>query len=291
MNKNYTTVEKKTFYQKHMLPDINFLLTDNCNLNCASCTSYSPLAKEHFTSSSAIEQDAKQLAQITENSMYKVARIDLMGGEPLLHPEITEIMKSVRKYFPKTNIAIETNGILLKAMQKKFWETAKETAITVRISLYEGINSVEGIQEFAKEKGAIFRENYNTEDWIIENDGKFYIETNGGSYTWKSYPLDITGKQNIIYNHEYCELHCCCCLHEGKFYPCTRIPTIKHFNKYFSTNIDVSQNDSIDIYENCTTEKLVNFLSNPTPFCKYCKVKEEREIKWKKSKNEIKEWI
>lgn len=290
MKKNCVTVEQKIFFEKHLIPDVNILLSDGCNLNCASCTNYSPLAKRNFTSLSVIENDVKRLSEISMGGGGIIARIDLMGGEPLLHPQITEIMKSVRKYFPKTNIAIETNGILLKSMPEKFWQTVKETGIIVRISLYNGINSIEKIKEFAQEKGAIFRQNWAVDDWICENESQFVIETNGGCLDWKYYPLDTTGSQDLIYNFEHCEQHCCCCLHKGMFYPCTRIPNIHHFNEYFCEKLQVSQKDKINIYETCSKEILTEFLSNPVPFCKYCNVKSEKFIKWSKSKLDKTEW-
>ena len=64
MNKNCVTVEQKIFFEKHLIPDVNILLSDGCNLNCASCTNYSPLAKEHFASPEIIEKDVKRLSEI-----------------------------------------------------------------------------------------------------------------------------------------------------------------------------------------------------------------------------------
>ncbi len=288
MNKNCVTVEQKIFFEKHLIPDVNILLSDGCNLNCASCTNYSPLAKEHFASPEIIEKDVKRLSEIAGN---KVARIDFMGGEPLLHPQITDIMKSVRKYFPKTNIAIETNGILLKSMPEKFWQTVKDTGIIVRISLYEGINSVDEIKSFAKEIGAEFRQNWYVNDWMSENSNEFIIETNGGYLDWKYYPLDVSGNQDITYNFEHCEQHCCCCLKEGMFYPCTRIPNICHFNEYFGENLKISSQDKINIHDECSEKTLSDFLSTPVPFCKYCNVKSEKYIKWEKSKRNNQEWL
>ncbi len=287
MEKTCKTVEQKIFFEKHLIPDVNILLSDHCNLNCASCTNYAPLANKKFTPFEVIEKDIKKLSELAQN---KVARIDLMGGEPLLNPEIVEIMWVSRKYFPSTNIAIETNGILLKSMPEEFWQTVKETGIIVRISLYNGINSVDEIKNFAKEKGADFRQNCTVDDWCCQNEHKIVIETNGGCLDWKYYPLDLSGKQDLNYNFENCEQHCCCCLHEGFFYPCTRIANIKHFNKYFNEELSICEKDRINIHENCTAECIFEFLKNPVPFCKYCNVKSEKFIAWKKSTCDKIEW-
>ncbi len=241
MEKTCKTVEQKIFFEKHLIPDVNILLSDHCNLNCASCTNYAPLASKKFTPFEVIEKDIKKLSELAQN---KVARIDLMGGEPLLNPEIVEIMWVSRKYFPYTNIAIETNGILLKSMPEE----------------------------------------------CCQNEHKIVIETNGGCLDWKYYPLDLSGKQDLNYNFENCEQHCCCCLHEGFFYPCTRIANIKHFNKYFNEELSICEKDRINIHENCTAECIFEFLKNPVPFCKYCNVKSEKFIAWKKSACDKIEW-
>lgn len=193
MEKTCKTVEQKIFFEKHLIPDVNILLSDHCNLNCASCTNYAPLANKKFTPFEVIEKDIKKLSELAQN---KVARIDLMGGEPLLNPEIVEIMWVSRKYFPSTNIAIETNGILLKSMPEEFWQTVKETGIIVRISLYNGINSVDEIKNFAKEKGADFRQNCTVDDGVVKMNTKLSLKQTAVALTGNIIPS--TFRENRI---------------------------------------------------------------------------------------------
>lgn len=44
---------------------------------------------------------------------FNVGEIDLMGGEPLLHPQIVKIFDITRRILPQTFICLHTNGILL----------------------------------------------------------------------------------------------------------------------------------------------------------------------------------
>ena len=52
----------------------------------------------------------------------KIAEIQLLGGEPLLHPQITLFLETTRKHFPHNTINIVSNGILLKKQSKEFWD-------------------------------------------------------------------------------------------------------------------------------------------------------------------------
>jgi hypothetical protein len=60
---------------------------DHCNLNCKGCTAFSPVAEEKFMDVNMFERDCERLAELTGG---KIELIDLLGGEPLLHPKINE---------------------------------------------------------------------------------------------------------------------------------------------------------------------------------------------------------
>jgi len=47
------------------------------------------------------------------SSIVQPKNLTLIGGEPLIHPRIYDIIRTARQYFPKTRIEIATNGLLL----------------------------------------------------------------------------------------------------------------------------------------------------------------------------------
>jgi ABC-2 type transport system ATP-binding protein len=72
-------------------------LTDKCNLNCAGCLHFSSLCDEaDFLDISEYEKDLQRISQLTEG---KIADIRILGGEPLLHPEVNVFLELTRKYF------------------------------------------------------------------------------------------------------------------------------------------------------------------------------------------------
>ena len=120
------------YYTKHITPNtdennaddknsilhIEIHLTEHCNLKCKYCSHFSAIAKEEYYDVNKYKKDMKRLSKITGG---KINVIQLLGGEPLLHPEINKLMNITRFYFPHTTIDIITNGLLLDKMPDSFW--------------------------------------------------------------------------------------------------------------------------------------------------------------------------
>lgn len=78
-------------------------VTDRCNLDCGYCTEYDNSAPHPATA------DLKRwLTRIYE---LGTARVALVGGEPLLHPDIVELVRFARSLGMATSLT--TNGFLL----------------------------------------------------------------------------------------------------------------------------------------------------------------------------------
>lgn len=88
-------ISKKQFIDVH--------ITDHCNLNCKGCGHFSSISQPYGMSLEEMEIACKKLKPI----LHKFSNsIHLMGGEPLLHPEVEGIMSLVRNYFPETEIQL-----------------------------------------------------------------------------------------------------------------------------------------------------------------------------------------
>lgn len=59
-----------------------------------------------------------------------------MGGEPLLHPEVEKFLVEARKLFPKSEIQLVTNGLLLKKRKEELLDTINDNNIRVCVSNY-----------------------------------------------------------------------------------------------------------------------------------------------------------
>lgn len=112
-----------------MNTNISVLITSQCTLNCKYCSSGIPYHKErrHIPAEKVLGQIEKILALYTAADIY-IEHLDLLGGEPLLHPELADIIDGVcqhRDVFHELRIL--TNGTLLP--QKALIETIKRKDI------------------------------------------------------------------------------------------------------------------------------------------------------------------
>ncbi|MDR1523474.1 MAG: 4Fe-4S cluster-binding domain-containing protein [Endomicrobium sp.] len=62
-------------------------ITDHCNLNCKSCSHFSPLSKEYYLDLAQFKNDCQRLALLSNG---KVEDVNFLGGEPLLHSNLCE---------------------------------------------------------------------------------------------------------------------------------------------------------------------------------------------------------
>ena len=76
-------------------PMLDVQVCDHCNLRCAGCLHFAPLAEEHCLDVEAYERDLSCLASVDGIEGY-FGSIALMGGEPLLHPHVASHVPLLR---------------------------------------------------------------------------------------------------------------------------------------------------------------------------------------------------
>jgi len=247
---------------------------EHCNLNCAMCSHFSPIAPKEFISLEQLAQDLKALYRLVGDN---IDGLKVLGGEPLLHPQIAEVIYICKKYFPSKQLLLFTNGLLLDKMPIHFFDACKKCSAKVIITPYSP-----SIELSAK--------------WILK---LFNLGIKGdlscdGQREFHKIPLDSTGSQNINWNwYEKCFLGGYCSLiQNGKIFPCTTVCKIAHLNSYFGTNYKVTSKDYFDLHNSeLTYEDLKEFLKQPIPFCRYCNFNNfSTGNTWRISKKELNEW-
>src|SRR5256885_2206740 len=83
--------------------DAQLIVTRRCNLSCGYCSEY-----DNFSEPVPVEDLKRRI-----DSLHRLgsANITLLGGEPLMHPDIAEIVVYAGQ---KSNVSLVTNGFLLK---------------------------------------------------------------------------------------------------------------------------------------------------------------------------------
>ena len=139
-----TDMLEKTKRSLSLKPDLPYLeihLTDNCNLNCRGCAHFCPISEKWFASPITYAQDMLQLRKLFSN----IQVIRLMGGEPLLNPKIKFFLDYTRSCFPKADIRLVTNGVLLDKQPVSFWDTCRTNSISIDITIYPNFRNKESI--------------------------------------------------------------------------------------------------------------------------------------------------
>lgn len=256
-----------------MLQKIDIHLTDHCNLNCKSCTHFSPLAEKFFLDIDEFERDLTRLAELSKGELGEMF---LLGGEPLLHPELVDFLPIARNLFPNTKIVIITNGILLSQQDDRFWKACKRYNIQIWVSVYNLQIDTKTPEAKAREYSVFL--GYTTTG-NNENNQR----------NWTKSKLDLTGSQYWIESFEHCSVKNCVTLKHGKLYTCCTLAHIEHFNKYFNQNLEVTDFDYVDIYKVKSYKAILDALVKPVPFCRYC-TNQYESCYWENSKRDITEW-
>ncbi len=97
-------------------------ITDRCNLQCFYCSSTPKASKQltqdctescRFLPLHELLTDSEILRVIKAFAQMGIQKIRLTGGEPLLRPNLTGIVRSISQIPSITDISLTTNGILL----------------------------------------------------------------------------------------------------------------------------------------------------------------------------------
>lgn len=249
-------------------------MAEHCNLNCAGCSHFSPVAKPEFVDVEEFRRDFERLGEIFS---HECDTISLLGGEPLLHPELNTLLQTARANFTKGRIMLVTNGILLMSKGEDFWRTCHDNNIVISITYYPIKLDHEGIFRMAKKYGVELEMRSDEEKVLFRKD-----------------PIDLTGSHDIRENFALClKGGNCNTLKHGRFYNCSFTPHIHHFNEAFGENVIISEQDYLDIYSpDITADKILDWMCKPVPACRYCKIKEVNDhITWHVSKREESEWV
>lgn len=250
-----------------LLKENNYLIdipiTDSCNLNCAGCLSFSSLSKN--PNNVEIQELVKSVEHLEKIGCSPCA-YTLSGGEPLLYPDLKELISSLKKVTKKP-INLLTNGILIK----------------------KRINDILGIDMvcFSKYPGLKYNDQIN----LLKQNGiktMFHLRSkdnfiNLGLSETKNSDLetDDVFKRKCFLN--------CLSLKDSRLYSCRVTSNIHILNEYFEKNFEIHESDFLDIFKIKDKKEILEFIKNKHEFCKYCNF--NSKIKFSKSKRLPEEWI
>ena len=104
------------FFGFRKLHHLEMIITTKCNLRCKNCSNLIPEIQDKAKDVS-LEEFKHELDLLMSNFDY-VYRLQIHGGEPMLHPEVAKIMEYTIQYREKIGIiVIVTNGTNLPSQE------------------------------------------------------------------------------------------------------------------------------------------------------------------------------
>lgn len=227
---------------------IEFHVVDRCNLNCNGCSHFAPMVKEDFDHFDSFNKDIHRLKELIEN----VEIIRLLGGEPFLDKDITRYLPVTRSLYPKANIEIATNGLLIPQLSHKILQSIHDNSITIDVTTYPPTARIVDLIRDILEKYHI----------------KYRIQPIVKTFRKRFCP---EGNNDIQETFNSCKIgRLYPFLYDGKLCLCSGAIVVKYFNEYYGMNIKLN-NSYYDIHDvSASTSGVFEFLGHGNDTCAYC---------------------
>ena len=223
-------------------------ITHVCNLNCRGCCGFMNIVsgEERYYALGRFTADLKRLKEL----FWGIGKIRLMGGEPLLNPDLADHVEAAREIFPDCDLRIVTNGLLLPTLSKETLERVKKAGCSFDISNYPPTQKKK--KEILAALGAagvgcnfsipmryFFRNLRQTPD-----------------------PSPAPAFNNCIFTH-------CHMLLEGRLSPCSFAACTYRYNRRYGAMYP--ETDGFDLSDpGLDGWRIVDAFASPHEFCRYC---------------------
>ena len=275
-----------------LVNNVDVHVINSCNLHCHGCNH---LANYGYGAPFSVKELVDWIEPWKDRLYFK--RISLLGGEPLLNPDLKDICIAYRRLFSskETKLRVITNGILIT---KCPWlkELIQEYHVHVQVSLhvFTGKTKNEKLIRKVKEGLALL------EKWA--GDAVRPADTKWGPYVEAKQKLNFqvfyqgTGTNIKPFQHDDItgsKKHCTCPtlqLYRSNLYKCAPLAYIGDVLEKFGREDDLDWRPYLN-YEpltpDCSDDELLEFMKKqPQPewTCKMCPpytnviLSEEREI-------------
>lgn len=209
---------------------VEYNLTEHCNLRCYHCDHASPLMDKTFASLEDYERDIRAASQAIHVEEFR-----LVGGEPLLHPQLLDFMRIASETGIGDSIKIYTNGMLLHTMPDEFWDLTD----ILWISTYPGIR-----RRMSDEDIAAKCDKHN----VLLDLRPVITEFNRSVI---NNPIEDEGLVRRIFRE--CKManeYSCFAIYDGMFFRCSVAPFMQQRLRFSGIDFPSNEVDGIPIHGN-----------------------------------------
>ena len=193
------------------IPYCEIDIVHGCNLRCAQCSHFSP----YRHGLSTMEDILGWFKQWNQKIYPNV--INLLGGEPLMHPDLAEIIFESSRIFPNSRIEITTNGLLLPRIESAVFEVLRKVRVRVIVSDHSGDDVP--FQHVFDSINLLRQQNVQ---YMVRNSNKQWH----ASCRWNEDNVPIPFQSNPRQAWKACTAKNCKSLMNNKFFKCSILANI-----------------------------------------------------------------
>jgi organic radical activating enzyme len=260
-------------------PSTGVYITNVCNLTCSECGSFNNhKIKGHYQWNELADAFDRYSKEID------LKNIDILGGEPLLHPGLKDWCRGLRELWPGAEIRVLTNGTRI-ATTSGLYQILQEYNIILAISLHYNEESIvtnvteflhgpiatqveeaDGDNSFSSYK--LLTDQNNVRVILVKHDKFLRFSNFANNQFHNSVPAKA---------HSVCLTSDCFEIRDGKFYKCPLIPAILEIDQQLDLNLDSDAIGLLKQYKpmqaDWSYERKKEFIDNlkrPMPQCQIC---------------------
>lgn len=251
-----------------VLDAVELHLVDRCNMNCAGCSHFSPFAPAWQAD---VETIVRDLTALKAKFVGGIRHVNLLGGEPFLHPNLCGIIARVKEVCPDALVTVVTNGLTIAAdlsrmgtrsspgedtVTGRFLQVCRQCGVRVKWTMYPPL------ADRRAEFEALFRQ--AGVEMRVEAADEFWAR------------MVPTGTVDSKRAFRFCRaMMYCPYLREGRLYRCAQECHLRDFIREVR-QIGASAEDyvpapGLDVHSTTLTGKdILSWLMTPGPSCRYC---------------------
>jgi organic radical activating enzyme len=252
---------------------LEIMLIRTCNLSCEGCTTFSDLKYQGYTTwTQGREWLEPWINRIT------LEGVGVMGGEPLINPQVREWLTGLRELLPDTQIRFVTNGLLLD----RHWDVVdllhklgnSVLKISRHVNTPELVSTIQRVYDSYNWQPV---NEFGIDRWATTNQFQFQIaQPKTFLKTFRNDYANMAPHNNIPADaFELCVQKRCPLLYNGKIYKCGTVgltpelldrynrPNWAQWQPYITPGLDSTCSD----FE---LEQFVNNFGKSHTLCQQC---------------------
>ena len=272
--------------EKIHLDKLEFYITNVCNLTCSNCNRYNNF---HFKGWAKWDDYAEGLEQLSRH--VHVQKPVILGGEPLLNPDIVKWINGLQRLWPNSYPAqIQSNGTRIDRVPRLYDAIKSICGSWIGVSIHRPEDQQEifaRIRNFLQ--GEItYSENPNNPMGSVYQ----FRDSNGVEvHVWNN---DMFGNTNVIerdnggfglYNSNPERAHDACSFRKwknyhwirGRLYKCGPVALMPEFDQQHTFDISLEDREILNSYRGLSMDELESrgpeffrTIDDVIPQCKFC---------------------